>query len=265
VPDAALGSAMLLGLLFGIQHATDPDHVVAVATIVARTRRFGAGALVGAFWGVGHTVTVTAVGVAIAVFNVAVTPRAALSLEMLVAFMLIGLGVARILWVLRDSDPVPVTHLGEPHAHEDGPALHSHVHAHAGAVHRHPHTHPPARLLRALQTVGPAQALRSALVGLVHGLAGSAAVALLVLSTIRGTGATIAYLLVFGVGTILGMTAITGLLSLPFTLRAPRLERVRRALALATGALSLAFGLYLAFQIGVVDGLLLGGGALGRP
>lgn len=265
MPDAALGSAMLLGLLFGIQHATDPDHVVAVATIVARTRRFGAGVLVGAFWGVGHTVTVTAVGVAIAVFHVAFTPRVALSLELLVALMLVGLGVARILWVLRGSDPVPVTHLGEPHAHADGPALHNHPHAHAGAVHRHPHAHPPARLLRALQAVGPAQALRSSLVGLVHGLAGSAAVALLVLSTIRGTGAAIAYLLVFGVGTILGMTAITGLLSLPFTLRAPRLDRARRGLALATGALSLAFGLYLVFQIGVVDGLLLGGNVLGRP
>jgi hypothetical protein len=77
--------------------------------------------------------------------------------------------------------------------------------------------------------------------------------------------AAIAYLLVFGVGTILGMTAITGLLSLPFTLRAPRLERARRALTLATGALSLAFGLYLAFQIGVADGLLLGGSAVWRP
>jgi high-affinity nickel permease len=265
VPDAALGSAMLLGLLFGIQHATDPDHVVAVATIVARTRRFAAGALVGAFWGAGHTVTVTAVGIAIVGFNVAVTPRMALSLEMLVALLLIGLGVARILWVLRDADPVPVAHLGEPHPHGDGPALHSHVHAHADAVHRHPHAHPPARLLRALQTVGPAQALRSALVGLVHGLAGSAAVALLVLSSIRSTAAAVAYLLVFGIGTILGMTAITGMLSLPFTLRAPRMERARRVLTLATGALSLAFGLYLAFQIGVVDGLLVGRVPVGRP
>ncbi|HEX5529948.1 MAG TPA: high-affinity nickel-transport family protein, partial [Methylomirabilota bacterium] len=89
--------------------------------------------------------------------------------------------------------------------------------------------------------------------------------ALLVLSTIRGGAAAIAYLLVFGVGTILGMTAITGLLSLPFTLRAPRQQRARRALTLATGALSLAFGLYLAFQIGVVDGRLLGGSAVWRP
>ena len=256
MPDASLWSVMLLGLLFGVQHATDPDHVVAVATIVARTRRFGAGALVGAFWGVGHTVTVTAVGIAIVVFNLALTPRVALSLEMLVAIMLIALGVARIVWVFRDSDPVPVSHLGEPHAHGDGPALHSHAHAHAAGVHRHPHAHPPVRLLRALQTVGPAQALRSALVGLVHGLAGSAAIALLVLSTIRGTAQAIAYLLVFGAGVILGMTAITGVLSLPFTIRVPRLERSRRALTLATGALSLGFGLYM---VGLLLGRIPGG------
>ncbi|MGH7298849.1 MAG: high-affinity nickel-transport family protein [Candidatus Rokuibacteriota bacterium] len=220
-----------------------------MATIVARTRRFGAGALVGAFWGVGHTVTVTAVGVAILVFDVTVTPRVALSLELVVALMLIVLGILRIVRVFRDSDPVPVAHLGEPHPHESGPALHSHAHTHGDLVHRHPHVHPPARLLRALQTVGPAQALRSALVGLVHGLAGSAAVALLVLSTIRGTAAAVGYLLLFGAGTILGMTAITGLLSLPFTLRAPWLRRGRRALALTTGVVSLAFGLYLVFQI----------------
>jgi len=226
-------SAMVLGLLFGVQHATDPDHVVAVATIVARTRRFGAGALVGAFWGLGHTVTTTAAGIAIVVFHVAVTPRLAQVLEMVVALMLIALGVARILWVFRDSDPVPVAHLGEPHVHELGPALHSHVHTHAGVAHRHPHAHPPARLLRALQTVGPVQALRSALVGLVHGLAGSAAVALLVLSTIRGTGQAVAYLLVFGLGTILGMTAITGGLSLPFTIVTPASSAALKLLRLA--------------------------------
>ncbi|MGH7398900.1 MAG: high-affinity nickel-transport family protein [Candidatus Rokuibacteriota bacterium] len=256
--DAPLLPVLLLGLLFGVQHATDPDHVIAVATIVARTRRFGAGALVGAFWGVGHTVTVTAVGVAILVYDVTVTARVALSLELVVALMLIVLGVLRIVWVFRDSEAVPVAHLGEPHPHESGPVLHNHVHTHGNLVHRHPHVHPPARLLRALQTVGAMQALRSALVGLVHGLAGSAAVALLVLSSIRGTAGAVGYLLLFGVGTILGMTAITGLLSLPFTVRAPWLRRGRRGLALTTGAVSVAFGLYLVFQIGIVDGLFLG-------
>lgn len=261
MPDASLLPVLLLGLFFGIQHATDPDHVIAVATIVARTRRFGAGVLVGAFWGVGHTLAVTVVGLALIGFDVPVPPRVGLLLELVVALMLIVLGILRIVWVFRDSDAVPLGHLTEPHAHAPEPALHSHVHAHGDAVHRHPHVHPPAGLSRALQRVGPAQAVRSALVGLVHGLAGSAAVALLVLSTIRSTAGALGYLLLFGVGTILGMTAITGLLSLPFTIRAPRMRRARRALALTSGAVSLVFGLYLAFQIGIVDGLFLAGAA----
>jgi hypothetical protein len=265
MPDASLLPVLLLGLLFGIQHATDADHVIAVATIVARTRRFGAGALVGAFWGVGHTVTVTAVGIAILVFNITVTPRAALSLELAVAMMLIVLGMVRIAWVFNDSDSVPVEHLTEAHGHDRQPALHSHVHAHGTEVHRHPHVHPPARLLRALQTVGPAQAVRSALVGVVHGLAGSAAVALLVLSTVRSATGAIGYLILFGIGTILGMTAITGLLSLPLTVGAARMERWRRGLALATGALSLGFGLYLVFEIGFVEGLFLARAAAALP
>ena len=249
--------ALLLGLLFGIQHATDADHVIAVATIVARTRRFGAGALVGAFWGIGHSVTFAVVGILIVVFHITFPPPLALSFEFAAALLLIWIGAQRIVSAFRDSDSVPVAHLSEPHAHDaERPALHSHPHTHGGVVHRHPHVHPPARLLRALQTVGPAQALRSALVGLVHGLAGSAAIALLVLSTMRSTAGAIGYLLLFGGGTILGMTAITALLSLPFTIGAPRMDRGRQVLAFATGVLSLAFGLYLAFQIGFVNGLL---------
>ena len=249
--------ALLLGLLFGIQHATDADHVIAVATIVARTRRFSAGALVGAFWGIGHTVTITVVGTLIVVFHVAFPPAVALSFELAAAAMLILIGALRIVSAFRDTDPVPVAHLSESHAHDaERPALHSHLHAHAGVVHRHPHVHPPARLLRALQTVGPAQAARSAVVGLVHGLAGSAAIALLVLSTMRTTAGAIGYLILFGGGTILGMTAITGLLSLPLTVHAPRVWRGRQALSVATGALSVGFGVYLAVQIGLANGLL---------
>jgi high-affinity nickel-transport protein len=250
--------ALLLGLLFGLQHATDPDHVIAVATIVARTQRFSAGALVGAFWGVGHTITISTVGLAILVFGLTVTPPIALSFELVVALMLMVLGTLRIVWSFRGSDPVPLTHLGEPHSHEGGVGLHSHLHAHGGAVHRHPHAHPPARLLRALQTVGWAQALRSALVGFVHGLAGSAAVALLAFSTIHSAAGAIGYLILFGIGTILAMTAITGLLSLPLTIRVPRLRRWRQALTLATGLVSLGFGLYMIVEIGFVDGLFLG-------
>ena len=104
--DSSLG-AIALGFVFGLQHATDADHVVAVASIVSRTGRFASGALVGAFWGLGHTVTIAAAGMAIVLFNVTVTPRVGLSMELAVAFMLMALGVARIVRLLRDQDERP--------------------------------------------------------------------------------------------------------------------------------------------------------------
>lgn len=248
---------MFLGLLLGIQHATDADHVVAVATIVSRTRRFGAGALVGAFWGLGHTVTIAAVGAVIIGFRTRVGPTVELSLELAVATMLMGLGALRISRALRGGGDVAPEHLAEPHLHDARPAFHSHPHAHDGRVHRHPHVHPPTRLVEAMREVGAGQAIRSALVGVVHGLAGSAAVALLALGTIHDPALAVGYLLVFGLGTIAGMTVITALIALPFAAGAQRLGRWQRALALGTGGLSLALGAFLAVRITLVDGLFL--------
>lgn len=249
-------SAVALGLLLGVQHATDPDHVVAVATIVSRTHRFGAGALIGAFWGLGHTLTIAAVGTAIIVFRVAVTPRAGLAMELAVAAMLVILGVARLTLALRGGRAVPAEHLVEPHRHDTAPAFHSHVHAHGAVVHRHPHVHPSSRLAAALSGVGIGQAVRSALIGVVHGLAGSAAVALLALGTIADPYLAVGYLLVFGAGTIAGMTVITGLMAVPFAVGTGWVTRWQRALAVGTGALSLGFGLYLGLHVGFVDGLV---------
>lgn len=243
-------SALLLGLLLGIQHATDTDHVVAVATIVSRTRRFRTGALVGAFWGLGHTVTIVAVGAAVIGSRLTVTPVLALSMELAVAVMLMALGVVRIAGALRGAGDVPPAHLAEPHPHDEGAAFHSHAHAHGGLVHRHPHVHPPSRLSAAMQGVGAGQAVRSALVGVVHGLAGSAAVALLALGSIADPSVAVGYLLVFGLGTIAGMTAITAVIALPFAAGARRFARWQRALALGTGGLSLGFGIYLAMRVG---------------
>lgn len=255
--DSAL-SVVLLGLLFGVQHATDPDHVVAVATIVSRTRRFGVGAFIGALWGAGHTVTIAVVGALIILFRMTVPPVLGLSLELTVAVMLVALGAARIACALRGAGDVAAEHLAAQHPHDSRPAFHSHSHAHGDVVHRHPHVHPSERLLAALRAVGPGQAARSVLVGVVHGLAGSATVALLALSAITDPYLAVGYLVVFGAGTIVAMTVITALLALPFTAGALALTHWPRRLALGTGLLSLGLGLYLAVQIGFVDGLFLG-------
>jgi len=255
--DAAL-SIVLLGFLLGIQHATDPDHVVAIATIVSRRQRFSSGALLGALWGVGHTATIFGVGSAIILFNLAITPTEGLWLELAVAVMLVALGVVRVVRTFTGREDVDPEHVHAPHEHGALEAFHSHAHEHDGMAHVHPHLHPSRRLLAALQTVGVAQGLRSVGIGMVHGLAGSAAIALLVLSTIRNPYWALAYLGVFGAGTILGMMAITAALTVPFALTSRRFARLNRALAFGTGAVSLGLGLFLIYQIGFVGRLFIG-------
>ena len=247
--DAAI-SVILLGLLLGIQHATDPDHVVAVATIVSRRPRFFAGVLIGALWGVGHTVTIMGVGGAIILLNLTISHAVGLSLELVVAAMLIVLGSVRLVWTFRGHADVQPGHAHASHDHDTREAFHRHAHTHDGITHTHLHLHASRRLLEALQAVGFRQGLRSVGIGVVHGLAGSAAVSLLVLSTIKNPYWAAAYLLVFGTGTILGMMAITALMVLPFALTAMRFVRLNRVLGFGTGAVSLGFGLFLIYQIG---------------
>lgn len=254
----AVPSVILLGLLLGLQHATDPDHVVAVATIASRRPRFLAGALIGALWGVGHTLTIVGVGGAIILLNLTISHAVGLSLELAVAVMLVLLGSLRLVWTFRGRDHVHPEHLRAAHDHGARPAFHSHAHTHDGVTHAHPHLHPSKRFLIALETVGLAQGLRSIGIGVVHGLAGSAAVALLVLSTIKHPYWAAAYLLVFGAGTILGMMGITAAMTVPFALTAGRFAWLNRALAFGTGAVSLCLGVFLIYQIGFVEGLFTG-------
>lgn len=193
---------ILLGVLLGLRHATDADHVVAVTTIVARERSLARAAKVGVLWGLGHTLTLLLLGGAIIAFRIVIPPRLGLGLEFGVALMLVGLGFSSIRQ--RNAETVP-------------------------------------KLSRPL------------LVGIVHGLAGSAAVALLVLATIRTPLAAAMYLLMFGLGTVLGMMIVTALLALPAIYAGERVVRMRVGVRLAAGALSIAFGLLLAREL-VVDG-----------
>lgn len=242
-------SVILLGLFLGIQHATDADHVVAVATIVSRKPGFLSGGLIGALWGVGHTLTILLVGGAIVLGNLTITPSVGRFLELAVALMLIVLGGGRLIWTLREREQTYPEHVMVDHPHDHREAFHSHSHAHGTTTHRHPHLHPSRQLLAIFQEVGPAQSVRSISVGLVHGLAGSAAVALLVLSTIKNPYWALLYLLVFGMGTILGMIGVTLALAVPFTLGARRFTDLRRVLAAGTGLASLAVGLVLVYQL----------------
>ncbi len=255
---------IVLGLLLGMRHATDPDHVIAVATIVSRQRTAWSAALIGSLWGIGHTVTITLVGGAIILFGVVIPPRLGLAMEFSVALMLILLGTLSLTGLMQR-----VTAMFTPGRGSDS-GVHAHLHSHRDYVHNHPHGHEPgfhghaesqtplSRLDRVFGSLGVYQAVRPLVVGLVHGLAGSAAVALLVLAAIRDPVWAVAYLLLFGVGTIAGMMLITALIGLPFAYTSGRFVKIHRYLGVASGLLSIGFGLFLAYQIGLVDGLFTG-------
>ncbi|MBI1846003.1 MAG: hypothetical protein HYR86_03405, partial [Candidatus Rokubacteria bacterium] len=143
-------SALVLGFVLGLQHATDPDHLVAVATIVTRERRLGAGALVGAFWGLGHTLTLGVVGGLIIALGLRVPDALGRGLELAVAAMLVLLGAARLRDALRGWGAVDRAHIVADHEHDGHEAFHSHGHEHGDLRHGHPHVHPSRALVDAL-------------------------------------------------------------------------------------------------------------------
>jgi ABC-type nickel/cobalt efflux system permease component RcnA len=259
-------SIIALGFFLGMRHATDPDHVIAVSTIVSREREIGKSAWIGVFWGVGHTLTIFVVGAAVILFDVAISPRLGLSMELAVGLMLIMLGIINVVTFLRDL-PSSITRAGTP-APPQSEVVHSHAHSHGDFVHTHPHSHahgpdshghegqdPDAWFDRMLLRFKLYRPLRPVMIGIVHGMAGSAAVALLVLATIRDPRWAVAYLLVFGIGTIAGMMVITMSIASTFRLARGKYVFLRR-LAMASGVLSLSFGIFVAYQILVVNGLL---------
>jgi len=267
-----VASILFLGFFLGMRHATDADHVVAIATIVSRERRVAGSALIGAAWGVGHTVTVMGVGAAIIVFGVVIPPRLGMSMEFAVGIMLVLLGVLTLTGMGRATHGRAVG----PGVHE--PVVHDHLHAHGAYLHRHSHSHRPGAhgrpdedtpLLRpdrsGLGWIAFCDWLRPFVVGLVHGLAGSAAVALMILSIIREPVAALWYLLLFGFGTIVGMMLITLILSAPFTFTAVNLPKLNWRLRVASGLVSFSFGLVLIYGIGFAEGGLFTDAPIWEP
>jgi len=240
-----------------MRHATDSDHVIAVTTIVSRQRNIASAALTGVFWGIGHSITLLVVGGAIILFGLVIPQRLGMGFEFCVALMLILLGWLNLRAFRRSVDYVISN---EQHAHE-------HVHQHGDYIHSHSHRHDPdehghsekdvptARLDRQFGRSHFYRLLRPMIVGVVHGLAGSAAVALLVLPIIRDSTWAMIYLLIFGVGTIAGMMLITVAIAAPITYSVNRSRAFNRYVGAAAGVLSLIFGLFLVYQIAYVDGL----------
>ena len=206
--SSALG--IVLGILVGLRHAFEPDHLSAVSTLVGETHSVPHGALLGVLWGVGHTISLVVVGVILALVDATLPARAGVAFELGVAVMLLLLGVRAIAAATR----VPASHVPASHAH--APAL-------------------PARRARRVRW-------RPLVVGLVHGLAGSGALTAIVFAQLPGSAARIAYMVLFGAGSIVGMAIASGLAGATLQILA-RSGEVRRRIGLATGVVSIVVGL----------------------
>ena len=240
---AGLGllAALVLGVVLGLRHSLDPDHVVAVSTIVSEYRNPLRSFWVGVSWGLGHTTTLLLIGIVIIALRLAIPDRLALLLEFSVGIMLVGLGV-QVMYKFREK----MVHQ-HPHGHEENAHLHFHSHTQDAGHSREHHK---------IKGIGrPFLRKKSYLVGTVHGVAGSAALTLLVLASIESPLAGMAYVLLFGVGSVLSMGLMTIFISLPFSFSANRLPSLNRFIQLGTGTLSILFGGFLMYEIGFVDGL----------
>jgi ABC-type nickel/cobalt efflux system permease component RcnA len=230
-----------LGFVLGLKHATEADHLVAVTTIVSEHRSVWRSAIVGGLWGLGHTASLFVAGTLLILLRVSIPERVRVALELSVALMIVFLGTRILYLVLR--------------ARRD---VHVHAHTHDGHTHTHLHFHDRADAHAATEPHSVSHARHRGLwgwrpvaVGMVHGLAGSAALTLFVLTEVMRGGSRLlgfAYLLIFGVGSIGGMLLMSALISLPFAFSAARFRRIDTPLRLLTGFASVCFGLYYAWQ-----------------
>ena len=214
-----------LGSLLGMRHALEPDHLAAVSTLLTGERNHAKAAWLGACWGVGHTVTLVAVGGALVLFRAKMPPGASDAFELAVAVMLVGLGSRSVYRAAREG--------------VDGPTyLHRHgavVHAHAGV---------PAHVHVGRWTL----ARRPLLVGAVHGLAGSGALTALVLAALPSTAARLTYMALFGAGSTIGMAALSGALGWPIGHLARR-PGLARGLSMAVGCGTTLLGVWWGYPL----------------
>lgn len=213
---------LLFGLLLGIKHAFEADHMIAVSTIAADQKNPLKAALIGTFWGMGHTLTLFLVGLVVLLAKVEIPQKTSLFFEFLVGAMLVILGIRA---VVNQS------------------VIHSHIHTHVGTKHEHPHEHDG--------TTSSHSHSRSFFIGIVHGFAGSGALMLLILSTIESTLVGLYYILTFGVGSIIGMTIMSFVFGIPYIVFSKRFEKSDILLRKIAGICGIGFGLFIMYEIGI--------------
>jgi sulfite exporter TauE/SafE len=226
-----IGSLLVLGLLLGLKHAMEADHVSTVATLASRSSSTRQTVGVAAAWGLGHASSLVVLGTVLVALGATLPAAVARAFELAIGLILIALGVD-VLRRLRQRR----VHL---HVHEHGGTRHLHAHAHEEKSDQHDHPH------------GSSLWRRSLLIGGVHGLAGSAAVTVLALPA-GSIGRALVYLLVFGAGTVLGMVALTLVVSLPLKVSFERNQWVWIAVQVSLSMIDLSLGAWIVVQSGAL-------------
>lgn len=220
---------LLLGFVSGIKHALDADHLAAVSTLVSKNKKLLPAIKAGGWWGIGHTTTLMIVGSMVLFFGVIIPEKIAIGLEFIVALMLIVLGLINL-----KTGIIQKFHIHK-HEHDAAEHLHIHVHSEGDAPHDHKHTHPNRNKAMAI--------------GAIHGLAGSAAVTILVLSTLKNIPTGLMYIALFGVGSIIGMSVFSVIIGLPVFLASRRYNNIHRMSIIGSGVLSLIIGINIVRHI----------------
>ncbi|MBX3281410.1 MAG: sulfite exporter TauE/SafE family protein [Acidobacteria bacterium] len=219
-------SVLLLGFLLGLHHAIEADHLAAVTAIVSEKKNVFTASIVGGLWGVGHTISLFIVGLIVIFLKLQISESVESKLEGIVGVMLVALGVNAIYKLVR-SDKV-----------------HAHKHSHGDVTHTHLHTHDEDEAVESHHRLSP----RSVLVGMVHGLAGSAALMLMIVPLIPSALVALLYIVIFGVGSIAGMMAMSLLIGLPFHFTSSRFKLLNSGIRVAAGLFSLILGASIIYE-----------------
>ena len=225
-PELTTYSILLLGFVLGLRHATEADHLAAVSTIVSEKKGLMSASIVGGLWGVGHTIALFAVGLVVILLKLQISESLEAKLESVVGVMLVILGINAIRKILSSNK------------------IHAHAHEHGGHRHTHIHTHIDEGSEASHHRFGP----RSVIVGMVHGLAGSGALMFIILPLIPSPLVALAYIVVFGIGSIGGMMMMSFLLGLPLHFTAGRFDLMNKGIRWCAGLFSVGLGTFIVYE-----------------
>lgn len=228
---------LTLGFFLGLKHAIEADHLAAVGTIVSEKKNVWSSVFVGGIWGLGHTISLFVAGIFVLMLNFEISEQTERILEFCVGIMLLFLGLN----VFRKI--------------AQGGKLHFHTHEHGTHEHVHPHIHELDKIDEPNSHHGFKFSPKALLIGMVHGLAGSAALMLLVIPTIESRPLGLLYIAIFGIGSIGGMMLMSLIVGLPFHFTATKFNQYNRILQGIAGLISIVFGLLIVYEKGVTEGL----------